>query len=215
MTEQTLTISTGGAGITGTTNPTHSTNNPPPKVGAGTSNVFTPDQLRSIADDLVSKGQITREDADRQIAEQINGKPEAAPPPVAVEPHRYQLPPIDLSDGLTEAESMQFSHTARGWLVAGQFEQNIGSSLAKYAGEATTRYQAMSPAERELQSRKSTVALQKAYGLQTGDKLARGARFIDMVEKTNPGFKQFLAAGAIDDPRVVNILVTQAERLGL
>lgn len=187
---------------------------------------FNTDQLKQMAAWEVEHGRLTQAEADAMLQADNaapSAKPEAGLSPEAAEidaafppaaPHEYQMPAYDGAPGAgLTAEETKFDTLARGWLAAGNFPANLGSSLAKEVDAEARRHSTMSNIERTLYGKSQRLLLETLWGDQFQSKLDAAENFLMTIEKKRPGLAAMLArTGAADSARVIAALSAQAER---
>lgn len=189
--------------------------------------MFSPDQLRSLADDAVAKGLMTREQANESLA--LDGvkpqeaatedglSPEAAEidaffPPA--KPEHYEIPPPLDPKIASDPEYMKFDRASRDWLAAARLPREIGSAIATAADQTARVYPSMTPAQRTAYSQAEFAKLEHMWGDQTNAKINLARQLVDEVAEKHPALTVYLReSGAGHNAMVVAQLVNQAERL--
>lgn len=129
-------------------------------------------------------------------------------------PHQYELPPLPTADE-TSIETQKSDTQYRNWLAAGQFDKNMGSSLA----------QAISAQEKTIGSFKTREdftrwrdgqnrMLQNIWGEQFQNNIKLVQQFVSEIETKQPGLRSYLQnSGMEHSSTVILMLQQQATRL--
>jgi hypothetical protein len=186
---------------------------------------FTPAQLQTMADDLVKRGRLTREQADEMLRADGAALPEPeqglSPEAAAIDrafpparPQDYQMPEYSRpGEGLTPEES-KFDAMARGWLADARFTREIGSSLAREIAREAQAHEAKTESQRELYRRSTEALLQRMWGDQYDERVSLARTLVRELDARKPGLLAVLEhSGAGNNPRVIAALASQAERL--
>ncbi|MFJ1253350.1 hypothetical protein [Cupriavidus sp. CuC1] len=189
------------------------------------------DFMRRRADDLVSRGEMTREQADAALTSwQQAATPSATPqqghreaagpvvdpfagvqldpgfgPPEKPLDYRFELPNPDVMSIEELAWTQEVFHVGK--MPAGIAQQIFGA-VAQLAT------QPRQDADIGLMGQKTMAELNQAYGANTDSMVALGRRFVDELDKARPGVRRMLdESGAGSHPVVVRQIIEHAARL--
>ncbi|GEM_PF-6913223 len=190
------------------------------KLPQADSGPFNDEQSRTIANDLIAAGRITREQADEAlIAEGVKPTPTIERPTVdvsgfpAAQLHEFKMPQWAEGGDVTP-DHIEFDKQIRTALVAGGFEKAIGSAVVAELVAATKRTEGMDDSALELHTRSELIKLQKLW--RDPDtyqrRMGMAAQLIDEIEAKVPGVKQSINSAGFSAAVVANIAL-HAERL--
>ncbi|MBI3043235.1 MAG: hypothetical protein HYY78_10475 [Betaproteobacteria bacterium] len=182
---------------------------------------FSASQLQTMADDLVNRGSMTRDEADAALKAdgvEIQAQPSAEQVaydkqfPRAEKPTDYEMPRI--AGDVDAKAAAALDRTARAWLFDAGFDRARGSSMLKEVDRVAQRLASMSESERKSFSQAERGKLARIWGRDTESKLALGRQLVRELDKKTPGLLAMLdETGAGDSSVVVAMLVAQAEIL--
>jgi hypothetical protein len=171
------------------------------------------DSARLMALDAVKRGTpLARVNADMvEAGYEPIADPSFAPPPDpnasdVVSPGAkaadFIMPNLaDAGETVSDAELAQRSKTAAGYLEAGEFSREVGSTLALNIQRAASTFAAATPAAIEARSASPEWAqyeqrelgmLQRIYGERTPTVIGQAQRMLEYIEARQPGAKAFL-----------------------
>lgn len=185
---------------------------------------FTPEQLQTMAAELVKGGKLSQQEADAALkVDGVEPAQQAAPlSPEAQEmdhafppakPTEYDFTALYNGDDVSK-ETLAFDQQARGWLSEARFTKEIGSSLAREVDRVTVKHASMSEAEREIYKRTEFNKLERVWGSDTPKKIGAARRLVLELEAKSPGIVDVLErTGAGNSAIVIAQIAMQAERL--
>jgi hypothetical protein len=174
-----------------------------------------------VAADLKA-GKISPEVAERAFAdlgtstsEQMKPDPRT-PEQVALD---RDFPPAAKSDfiinwGLPASPELKAAdESARTWLSAAGFDQQLGDSLVNTIEQVSRQTRNMTPQQLENWAHAEFQKVQGVYGADLDAKLNAAGTMIDAIDCQRPGLKKMLLSQGIGDSSLVsNLLIAQAER---
>lgn len=188
---------------------------------------FTPDQLRTMAADLVGSGKLSQAEADAALkADGVEAAQPAADTGLSAQAAEidaafpaaratdYEIPPLAPGNEPLTKELMAFDRQARGWLEAARFTKGIGSFIAREVEKVGVRYQAMSESERKLFAITERQRRDQLLGPNAEKRVALGRQLVRELDKKSPGLVALLEeTGAGNSAAVIVHFTMQAERL--
>lgn len=185
---------------------------------------FSPVELRSMADDLVTRGALTRETADAMLTtdgaqiEQPKSEGELSPEAADIDsmfppakPEEYQMPNMGEIFGPAQ---QKLDGDARGWLTEARFPAGIGSSLLSEVNRTATAWNKMDATARTMYAQQEVTALQKLWGDGYAAKVNAARQLIREMEAKRPGLARILEeSGAGNSAQVIAQVALHAERL--
>lgn len=185
---------------------------------------FTPAQLKDLADDLVARGSLTREDAEAMLV--VDGVPldkpksegELSPEAAEIDamfppakPEEYQMPSMGDEYGPTQHK---LDTDARGWLAEARFPAGLGSALLSEIDRVSVAHSKMSDGERQIWAQKEVAVLQNMWGDSYGPRVKAAQQIIKELELKRPGLVEILeVSGAGNSAFVIAQVALHAERL--
>lgn len=185
---------------------------------------FTPAQLKCMADDLVARGTMTREQADAMLVAdgvQIEQpKPEGELSPEAAEidalfppakPSEYQMPDMGPEYGPAQ---QKLDTEARGWLADARFPAGIGSSLLAEVDRTAKAWAKMDDTARRMYAQQEISTLRKLWGDSYEPRVKAAQQLVRELEAKRPGLARILEeSGAGNSAAVIVQVALHAERL--
>jgi hypothetical protein len=170
-------------------------------------------------------GKLTEAGAQRAFADlgttlQDQMKPdERTPEQVALD---RDFPPAKPNDyiinwGLPASPELKAAdESARTWLSAAGFDQQLGNSLVSAIEQVSRSTRNMTPQQLESWAHAEFQKLQGVYGADLDAKLNAAGTMIDAIDRQRPGLKKMLLSQGIGDSALVsNLLIAQSERWAL
>lgn len=200
---------------------------------------LTAGQLSTLANDALSRGQMSRDEANAMLAadnlppledSQIGGPKNQAASELSDKqaevlefdkqnppgrPEDFQVPNLVPPGGvMSNAEVTAVAQKIQGWCATARLPKEIGNSILREADRVSATFGKMSESQKQDYTASERAKLARLWGDQTDSKIRLASQLVYELEAKSPGIVHAMTVtGAGSSALVMSHLVSAAERL--